>query len=265
MVKKLILLFLCLNAVALLGFFFMQCYAQLHPTHANDIASPAEISGPVEINLQHRLFTVFEFPAVKNPPRALIIFGSGDGGWASWEEKTCRALQGSGCTVIGIDSAEYAKDDYDLDTIQADYTTIARSVLSAYPSSPPPVIVGGWSMGAAQAIAVAGGPHPPPGLVGLLLVSPMSRGRYGLRGSDRLDILPTGPGTFGVEDFTPNLNSLRVAQWHAVDDTTDSVAWLSNLKAPHREYDYPHVGHDYAGANPVFLQQLVESVAWILN
>ena len=120
-------------------------------------------------------------------------------------------------------------------------------------------------MGAAQAIAVGGGPNRPPGLVGLLLLSPCSRGRYGLRMTDHLEVLPSGPGTFAVEDFISGLNGLRIAQWHAGDDTVDSTAWLSDLQTPHREFDFLHSGHDYAYATPAFLRQLVDSVAWILT
>jgi hypothetical protein len=168
--------------------------------------------------------------------------------------------------VIGIDSANYAKTDYDLATLQADMGTIAKMVSTNYSWwSAPPVIVGGWSMGAAQAIAAAGGPNRPERLAGALIVSPMGRGRYGLRISDRMDVLPTGAGTFAISDFAPSMNGLRIVQWHAGDDASDSREWLSDLKYPHREYDFPGAGHDYAGPSTIFIQQFVESVGWILN
>jgi hypothetical protein len=216
----------------------------------------------VTIELRRGPFTVFEFPAKKGNPLALIVFGSGDGGWGGWEETVSHFLQANGYTVVGIDSADYAKTDYDLATLQADFAKIVQTTGGA---SPPPLIVGGWSMGAAQAIAVAGGPNPPEHLVGLLAVSPLSRGRYGLRVADKLNILPTGTGTFAVSDFAPGMSGLRIVQWHAAWDTIDSRAWLSGLKGVHREYDFPGAGHDYAGACPVFLNQLAESVTWILT
>ncbi len=46
--------------------------------------------------------------------------------------------------------------------------TIATTIRARYADNNPPVIIGGYSMGAAQAIAAAGGPHPPAGLVGVL-------------------------------------------------------------------------------------------------
>jgi hypothetical protein len=195
----------------------------------------------------------------------LILFGSGDGGWSGIEEFICRDLQTHGYTVMGINSADYAKTDYDLPTLQSDYGAIIKTGLAAYPKSSPPVIVGGWSMGAAQAIAVGGGPNRPTGVVGLLLLSPSNRGRYGLRLPDRVDILPTGPGTFSVEDFIPGLAGLRVVQWHGTNDIFDSTSWLSHLKCPHREYDYPNSGHDFNNDSPDFLRKLNQSIAWILD
>jgi len=265
-VKKLLLLFLCLDVIILSVIYAREFCVFMPPSHSGGtITESEELGGPATIQLRHRLFTIFEFRAMGDKPKGLVLFASGDGGWLSWEESVCRNLQAHGYSVIGIDSADYAKTDYDLETIQADYDTIARKGLDAYKSSPPPVIVGGWSMGAAQAVAVAGGPTPPRGLIGLLLISPSSRGRYGLRVSDRVDILPTGPGTFAVEDFASALNGLRIVQWHAGDDNVDSTAWLAGLKAPHREYDYPHIGHDYGYANPIFLGRVVESVNWIID
>ena len=120
-------------------------------------------------------------------------------------------------------------------------------------------------MGAAQAIAVGGGPNPPHGLAGLLVVDPCSRGRYGLRLSDRTDFLPTGDNTFGVEDFGNTLGNLRVVQWHADDDTIDSRAWLATLQAPHKEIDFAQTGHYYSEGREEFLRKLVASVPWILH
>ncbi len=222
-------------------------------------------NGPVTVQLRKRPLTVFEYPAAKSPPLGVVVFASGDGGWNNWEDTVSHALQTNGFTVLGINSADYAKTDYDLATLQADYDTIAQTVLSKYPASPPPLIVGGWSMGAAQAVAVAGGPNPPRELIGVLIASALSRGRYGLRISDQADILPSGAGTFGVADFTSGVNGLRIVQWHAGGDTVDSTAWLANLRTPHREMDFPDADHGFNGPDPKFLKQFVESAFWIVN
>jgi hypothetical protein len=129
----------------------------------------------------------------------------------------------------------------------------------------PPLVIGGYSMGAAQAIAAAGGPHPPSGLIGLLVIDPLSRGRYGLREADQMNELPEGPGTFGAASFAGTLGSVRVLQWHAENDSIDSHAWLDSLTAPHRFFVFPGAGHSYAVNRPEFIRQLVASVGWIVD
>lgn len=209
--------------------------------------------------------TVLDFPAKKPETAALILFASGDGGWGSLEEAICHAFQNQGYEVIGIDSAAYAQTDYDLDVLQSDFSKIARTAQAPFGSHPPPLIVGGYSMGAAQAVAVAGGPHPPQGLAGLLLVDPCSRGRYGLRSSDKMDVLPTGPGTFSIAAFSKTIGSLRVVQWHAGEDSIDSSAWLDSLTGQHKIFTFPDAGHDYDTHRENFIRQLVESAGWILS
>jgi hypothetical protein len=119
-------------------------------------------------------------------------------------------------------------------------------------------------MGAAQAIAVAGGPNPPPGLAALLLVEPLSRGRYGLRAADKVDVLPTGPGTFAVADFARTMRDVHVLQWHAQLDRIDSRAWLANLTVPHVEYTFPGAGHVYRYDRDHFVRELVDSTDQLL-
>jgi len=208
--------------------------------------------------------TVFAFPSKRPQTSAIILFASGDGGWSTFEEAIGQACQNQGYEMIGIDSRAYADTNYDLDVLQSDFRTIAQKVEEPFKNKVPPLIIGGYSMGAAQAVAAAGGSHPPQRLVGMVLVDMLSRGRYGLRPADQLNILPTGPGTFGVVDFAPALDSLRIVQWHAEEDTIDSCVWLDSLTAKHRELDFPGTGHDYDDNREDFIRQLVDSIGWIL-
>jgi hypothetical protein len=203
----------------------------------------------VPIGLARGTFHLLEFPSKMPTTRAVVIFCSGDGGWSGFEEEISLALQKAGYDVTGVDSYAYAQTDYNLAMLQTDL----------------PLIIGGWSMGAEQVIAVAGGPKPPPGLVGLLLIDPCARGRYGVRLADQANVLPTGPGTFSMEDFSKTIGNLRVVQWHAANDTIDSRQWLDSLNAPHREYDFAPAGHFYNIDREEFLGQLVLSMEWILK
>jgi len=210
-------------------------------------------------------FKLYCFPSIKPETAAVILFASGDGGWSNLEAAICHAFQNQGYAVIGINSAAYASSDYTLDILQSDFSKIARTAQAPFGDHPPPLIVGGYSMGAAQAIAVAGGPHPPRGLVGLLLVDPCSRGRYGLRSSDKMNILPTGSGTFGVAAFSNTIGSMRVVQWHAAEDSIDSSTWLDSLTAQHKIFTFPDTGHYYDAHRENFVRGLVDSSRWILN
>jgi hypothetical protein len=80
-----------------------------------------------------------------------------------------------------------------------------------------------------------------------------------------MNILPTGPGTFAVDDFAAGIGRLPVVQWHAEYDPFDSRAWLKDLAGEHRECDYPGAGHDYDMAPPNFVRQFVASAGWLLH
>lgn len=233
---------------------------------AFQLAAPqGSVGTPVSIELSRGTFTVFDFRPQRTDARAIILFGSGDGGWSGFEETISKALQNEGYEVVGINSKTYARTDYDLAILQADFGKIAQAAKTHAGSHQPPVILGGWSMGAAQAIAAAGGPHPPQGLAGLLLLDPCSRGRYGLRLSDQSDMLPTGPGTFSMTEFAQTMGNLHVVQWHAAEDSIDSRVWLDSLTAPHKEFDFAKTGHYYNNDRADFLSQMIDSVPWILS
>jgi phosphatidylglycerol lysyltransferase len=215
------------------------------------------------VNLQRGPFKVWRYTPGDSEfaahPKAVIIFGSGDGGFDGWEDRVCKALQADGYTVIGFDCAAYAKTDYDLATLQADFDLIGRSANAER------LILGGWSMGAEQAVAAAGGPDRPANLLGLLLISPGDRGRYGLREADRWDVPPTGSGTFALADFATKLTGLRVAQWDGKLDLIGSTAWLDKLTVVHKVYRFEYGLHNYDGASGAFLSELKKSVTWVYS
>jgi phosphatidylglycerol lysyltransferase len=214
-------------------------------------------------------FVILRYPAKLTAtlvrPKAIVLFGSGCGGWSYWEENVCHELQADGDEVLGIDFALYSQSDFDLNTLEQDYQTIVDYGEKPYGTQTVPVILGGWSTGAEQAVAVAGGPHSPTGSIGLLLVSPGREGGYGSYATSYLDLDAPASKLFNLVDFAPKLTGLRIAQWHAEFDLLDSCAWLSALKGVHKEYDFPDAIHDYHGACPAFLSELSSSVSWILD
>ena len=247
-------------------FFYALSLAVVIAWEAVQLAAPNGSAGKnITISLTRGSFTVIDFPVHHGVPRAVVLFGTGDGGWSPFEEAISRTLQKSGYEAVGIDFYHYAKADYDLATLQSDMNQVAQTIRKRYGSNPPPVILGGYSMGAAQAIAAAGGPHPPQGLVGLLVVDPLRRGRYGLRLLDEGNLPPTGPGTFSMSQFSGTMKNLRVVQWHATEDGIDSRDWLKSLTAEHKEFDFGQSGHYYTTDRDDFLSQFGRSVEWIFN
>lgn len=243
-------------------------------------SSPAQVPPQPPVDPRHQNISVelkrgsfnirrFHYPTQLDNsfkvPKALILFGSGGGGWNEWEEKVCDNLRKDGYEILGVDLHVYSQTDYDIDILQQDFQTLAQYGMKPYGEHPPPLIVGGWSTGAEQAVAIGGGPHPPTGLVGLLLISPGSWGGYGWYASNDVGPHLMKKGTFDLTDFAPNLTHLRIVQWHAGLDLLDSRSWLSSLKAPHREYDLNYAIHDYDGASDAFLARLSDSLSWILD
>jgi len=241
----------------------------ISPLDAHSKPAPWPSGEKIQLNLSRGGFEVLRYRAKLDgadaSPKALIVFGTGSSGWSYWEERVCCRLQADGCEVLGVDFALYSQSDYDLNILESDYQKIVEYGLQACGNRPLPVILGGWSTGAEQAVAVAGGPHPPGGLAGLLLVSPGSDGAYGTCATNYLNWHTPASKIFKLADFASKLGRLRIAQWHAQLDPLDSRAWLDSLPATHREFDFNHAIHDYRGACDDFLARLSKSVLWILN
>jgi phosphatidylglycerol lysyltransferase len=198
------------------------------------------------------------------PPKAILIFGSGDGGWSAWEDAVARWLREDGCYVVGFDFREYAAKDYDLDTLSKDMAALARDAANRCQGENTPVIYTGWSMGAVQAVPAAS-KNRPPNLAGVILMSADSRGRYGLRSSDELGVTPEGPGTFGLGQFNAALKDLRVAQFHGGADFMASTAWIQSLASPHALYIVPGANHGFNGPDDSFKDWIVRGVNWVLG
>ncbi len=197
-------------------------------------------------------------------PKAVIIFGSGDGGWSYFEEKICLYLQKHGYWVVGLDFHDYASADYTLEKLKKDFTAISKAARTDAKGPDLPLIWGGWSMGAEQAVPAAAELKETFPVRGLLLVAPGERGRYGLHWQDRMGIAPKGVNTFGVVDFAEKLGKIKVAQFHPGLDLLDSISWLDKLKAPHKLWTLPRSLHNFDGASDAFLKQIKEGMDYLL-
>jgi phosphatidylglycerol lysyltransferase len=228
--------------------------------HADEAQAPT-----ITIPLRRGAFPSYHFvPA--SQPKAIIIFGSGDGGWSQIENRVCKFLQQNAFYTVGIDFRKYAATDYDPDILISDFTVLAAVAATRARHPELPVIYAGWSMGAVQAVAASGDPDwRSPRLVGLVLMSMDQRGRYGLRLPEQIGLEPDGEGTFGVADFTAAVGNLRVAQMSAVDDWMNNTDWIKTLKSPHRLYELEHSNHDFNGVDDALQRDLLDGINWILN
>jgi pimeloyl-ACP methyl ester carboxylesterase len=239
--------------------FSILLWAQSLPLVADEPIAPA-----ITESLKRGAFATYHF-VPSGTPRALVLFGSGDGGWGYFENRACAFLRDHGYYVIGIDCRNYAASDYSEEVLAADFRVIAEEGAKRIGISDLPVIYGGWSMGAVQAVAASGFDRKASHLAGLLLLSMDSRGRYGLRLTDEINIAPTGNGTFGVSDFTDAVRDLRVVQFEAAGDWMDSSDWIKSLKTPHRLYEIKDSNHDFNGVAEDFEVQLLDGLNWILD
>ena len=204
-------------------------------------------------------------------PKALIIFGSGDGGWRKiWEDRVAAFLASRGYGIAGVDFKAYSATDYSREILGKDTLLIAAALRKRLGAPDAPLVIAGFSMGAIQAVPAAAYVvrhnlvHSQK-LVGLLICASGERGRYGLRTADTLDVVPTGPNTFAITDFSQALDGLRVAQFHGEGDVLSSTAWLDQLTAPHRLWQLPNGFHSFSGASDKFLDQLSEGLSWLLG
>ena len=217
------------------------------------------------ISLAHGDLDVRLYATSGNDPRALVVFGSGDGGWSAWEHVIATWLQEANLAVVAFDLKKYSATDFDQPAIAKDMSAVADFAAKQLRAEGLPVLYGGWSMGAAQAIAAAKGTNRHSKLAGLLLMSLDSRGRYGVRPPDLVGITPTGPGTFDLNEFNPDLRDLRVVQYHGTADFMAQTTWIRLLKSPHQLYLLKGMNHGFDGLGPEFRSVLLDGVAWALG
>src|SRR6201997_5503268 len=118
--------------------------------HADEAQAPT-----ITIPLRRGAFQSYPF-VLASQTKAIIIFGSGDGGWSQIENRVCKFLQQNAFYTVGIDFRKYAATDYDPKILVSDFSVIAAVAATRAGDAQLPVIYSGWSMGAVQAVAACG-------------------------------------------------------------------------------------------------------------
>ena len=198
--------------------------------------------------------------------RALVLFASGDGGWKVFEDKICQYLASLDLCVVGWDCRKFAEQGlYDQKILAAGFAAAIDEVTRIKGVRDVPVVFSGYSTGAEQAVAAAAVSPREPKLVGLLMIAPAERGRYGITMSDLMGIKPVGKGSFGLSDFAQEMEGLRVVQIHGEHDPLDSTEWLGHLTTPHQLKTYPDGWHFFKDGPPDFLKLVADAIDWILK
>jgi phosphatidylglycerol lysyltransferase len=222
-------------------------------------------SRQARVNLERGGFPLPLYPA-KGTPKALILFGSGDGGWKEFEDKICRHFSEQGYAVIGWDCRAYGDGViYTQEALAKDFASALRTGREEMGlGEEVPEILAGYSTGAEQIVPAAAMSSILKNVTGLLVISPGKRGRFGLTMSDLMGVPPEGNGSYALADFSSKMPQLRIVQIHGQYDPLDSTEWLDALTTPHELLTYPDGWHTFKGASPDFLKLLDDALDWIL-
>jgi pimeloyl-ACP methyl ester carboxylesterase len=168
-------------------------------------------------------FPLYFYPAVGSAKAFVFFLGNDIGFWGAHQDLAKR-LAGEGYDVVGFDVKAYLSKLPD-DTLTranafrdsvAVMISLARRELHADSLA---VVVGGHSIGAEVASWIARY-APPPGLSGLLMISPGARGHLRVSVADlAMGGEPTEPGSFSVaENIAVLPAAVRVALVRGTDD-----------------------------------------------
>lgn len=241
------------------------CLALTVGVRAQDDDEDGPAAPRARVALKHTTAKVRLYEPDQQSPKAIIVFGSGDGGWSAWEDEVAQWMREDGCYVVGFDMRAYAEKDYNRELLGSDMAALAADAATRCDGADVPVIYAGWSMGAVQAVAATAAKDRPAKLAGVILMSADSRGRYGLRESDEMGVTPTGPGTFALSEFNQAIRNLRIAQFHGGADFMASAAWIQTLPSPHVLYVVPGANHGFDGPADDFKDWITRGINWVLG
>lgn len=211
------------------------------------------------------------------PPRTLVVYASGDGGWYGTAIEMFRTIAAAGYPVVGFSSRAFLRLERPSHAalnprqLAADYDAIVSRTRAAFSLAPDaPVILTGWSRGAGFA-ALAGTEAGLPHVRGIVAIG-LSDGEDLRMDDDASDDGADAGGPRRVWPYAPYARlratpMLRSAVVQATGDVYLPAAKARPLLDPddtvRRFYEVPARNHRFAGAHDAFTTALVDALAWV--
>lgn len=244
-------------------------------------ASPARPESTVAVPL-HGADLHLHVASVAPASPALVVYASGDGGWFGTAIDMWRLLARDGVVTAGFSARAFLKLDrphgqlLDPTRLAGEYREVVMRLSDALQLPPDvPVILAGWSRGAALSVLAAAERHTVPALAGVIAI--------GLAGDEDLAIDgpddesddgdgATTPAARTAHAFDPYAQIARVPVPVAViqathDDYFPAAAAQARFgpdRADRRFIAVDAKNHRFAGGTAAFDAALHEAVRWVL-
>jgi hypothetical protein len=233
----------------------------------------------VDIDLDgERLTLHLALPTTSDPSAPLVLYGSGDGGWFGTAVGMFRAIARSGHPAAGFSTRAFMNIEHRRDrplnithVVEAYGRVIAaaRTQLGLAPNAP--VVLTGWSRGAALGVLVASHTFDPD-VEGLVAIGLPAREDLDLDSDSDDDSTATAPpGARGL-DLYPLIERIaprRVLVIQASHDGYLSAASARRLfgddSVTARLVDIDARNHRFDGAESELAAALVEGVNWVAS
>jgi len=213
------------------------------------------------------------------PPRLLVLYASGDGGWFGEAIDMFRQLAATGYPVVGFSSRSFLKIDrpakglVDTHQLTAEYAQViaqARQSLALPPSIP--VVLSGWSRGAAFAVLTASELRDVDSVAGVIAIGLGAGEDLGIDGpEDETDDAPASIAShrspFEPYQQLAQLSPIPAAVIQATGDGYLSAVNARQLFGPdtpdRRFYAVEARNHRFSGGKAAFNRSLRDAVAWM--
>jgi hypothetical protein len=209
----------------------------------------------------------------------LVVYASGDGGWFGAAIDMYEGIVKAGYPTAGFSARSYlgllshTADPLSTKQLASDYEEIIRQSSTALGVDPSlPVVLTGWSRGAAFSLLAASEPEVQPHVEGVIAIGLPSKEELNIRRRGK-DILVANHQSyprqiiFETFDLISELGPMKVSLIQSTRDDFLPAEAARALFGPdssvHRFYAVEARNHRFSGGTEAFRHSLVESLSWI--